>query len=259
VSGVSGFPSVSACFPAYNEAPTITAVLDEADELLRTSGLDYEILVCDDGSRDGTAEAIERIAARVVNLRVLKHATNLGIRETFEHLYHEAQKEFVFLNSTDGQWDTRVLFDLLPLAGEWDVIVAARRDKHYGLSRRLVSWGFNAVPRLIFGVRTGDAGAVKLVRREIIERFSLVSRSPFSEAERLIRASRAGYRITERVTDTRPRRAGRPRGVSPQLVIEALRDVARVRRSLSGPARTATGTDHPIDEQRAESSHADQS
>src|SRR5581483_10171383 len=133
------------------------------------------------------------------------------------------------------------LFDLLPVAREADIVIATRREKHYGVVRAIVSWGFNAIPRQLFGVPMRDAGAVKLVRREIIARFELVSRSPFSEAERLIRAARAGYRIVERPTATRPREQGRSRGVSRRLVGEALRDVARVWKALRDepPSRDA--------------------
>lgn len=229
--------SVSVCFPAYNEEATIRGVLEEAHDLLDGSGLDYEILVCDDGSTDATGRIVDGIAARVPRMRVIHHARNQGIHETFEHLYREARKEFVFLNSTDRQWDTRVLFEMLPLAREHDVVLATRVRKHYGPARAVVSWGFNVVPRLLFGVRTADAGAVKLVRREIIERFALVSRSPFSEAERLIRASRAGYRITERPTVTAARRAGRARGVSRTLVLDSLRDAGRVWLALRAERR----------------------
>jgi glycosyltransferase involved in cell wall biosynthesis len=237
--------SVSVCFPAYNEEATIRGVLDEAYELLAGSGLDYEILACDDGSSDATGRIIEEAAARLPRMRVIRHDRNQGIHATFEHLYAEASKEFVFLNSTDRQWETRVLFDMLPLTREFDVVLAARQQKHYGLRRAVVSWGFNVVPRLVFGVRTYDAGAVKLVRREIIQRFALVSRSPFSEAERLIRAARAGYRITELPTETSVRRSGRPRGVSRRLVFESLRDVPRVWLALRRERRAAARASQP--------------
>jgi hypothetical protein len=244
--------SVSVCFPAYNEEATIRAVLEDASTVLEGTGIDYEIIVCDDGSRDRTGAIADEVAARVPRMRVIHQSPNRGIHDTFERLYHEATKAFVFLNSTDGQWDTRVLLDLLPLSTDWDVIIASRREKHYGAMRGAVSWGFNALPSWLFGVRTGDAGAVKLVRREIIERFTLVSRSPFSEAERLIRASRAGYRITERPTDTRPRASGRARGVNGRLVLEACSDVVRVWRSL----RASPPASKHANDRSAESSNA---
>ena len=116
----------------------------------------------------------------------------------------------------------------MPLTKEWDVIIASRKRKHYNMFRQFVSWGFNAVPSVLFGVRTIDAGAIKLMRREIIERFDLVSRSPFSEAERLIRATRAGYRITEYPVDVSLRTTGQPRGVGIASILSAVSDIFRV-------------------------------
>jgi glycosyltransferase involved in cell wall biosynthesis len=225
-------PSVSVCFPAYNEAAQIREVVEEAAGLLRDAGLEHEILACDDGSADATGRILDELAAALPVLRVLHNERNRGMQYTFERLYREAAKEFVFLNAADRQWPTRCLFDLLPLAGEYDIVVAARRDKHYGVVRRIVSAGFNAIPRRLFGVETHDAGAVKLVRREIYERFPPVSRSPFAEAERMIRAARAGYRIAAVPVATAPRRAGRARGGDPRLVLASLADVWRVWRDL---------------------------
>jgi len=116
----------------------------------------------------------------------------------------------------------------LPDCSKWDIVIASRKHKHYSATREFVSWCFNALPHALFGVRTFDAGAVKLVRREIIQRFPLVSKSPFSEAERLIKAARAGYRITEHPVAIAPRQTGRARGVSLKSVIEAAKDVWRV-------------------------------
>ena len=246
-------PSVSVCFPAYNEQETIEGVLEEAHALLAGAGFEYEILVCDDGSTDRTGRIVDEFAGRVPKMRVIHHPRNLGIHDTFEHLYREAAMAFVFLNSTDRQWDTRILLDMLPLTRDFDIIIASRREKYYRLDRRFVSWGFNLVPRLVFGVPTYDAGAVKLVQREIIERFALVSRSPFSEGERLIRAARAGYRIANRPTGTSPRRMGRARGISRQLVIDALLDVPRVWRAL----RAESAVPAIVEKRTAESSNAD--
>lgn len=225
-------PSVSVCFPAYNEEAAIEHVLTEAHELLSNSGLEYEILVCNDGSVDRTGRVIEAVASRLPHVRVLNNPSNQGIHRTFERLYAEASKDFVFLNSTDRQWETSILFDMLPLTTTFDIVIAARKDKHYGFTRELVSWAFNWIPTVLFGVNTHDAGAVKLVRREIIRLCPIVSRSPFSEAERLIRATRAGYRITTYPVDTAERRTGRARGVSLAAVLEACKDVVRVWLSL---------------------------
>jgi glycosyltransferase involved in cell wall biosynthesis len=226
------FPSVSVGFPVYNEEETVGGVLNEAHRLFSGSGLDYEILVCNDGSTDRSREIIEDMAGRFPHFRVIGHQRNLGIHTTFEHLYREAKKDFVFINATDGQWDTAVLFKMLPLAEKADIIVASRKKKPYGMLRNFISHFFNTVPFVLFGVRTFDAGAVKLLKREIIERFPLVSKSPFSEAERLIRASRAGYRILDYPVEVYRRKAGRSHGVKPKVLLKALMDVLRVWHSI---------------------------
>lgn len=238
------------CFPAYNEQATIEGVLTEAHELLHTSQLDYEILVCNDGSVDRTGRIIEETASRLPNIRVFNNPRNMGIHSTFERLYHEASKDFVFLNSTDRQWETRILFELLPLTTDFDIVIATRKNKHYGRIRSIVSWAFNTLPAILFGVKTYDAGAVKLVRREIIERFRLVSRSPFSEAERLIRAARAGYQITSYPVYVSERRSGRALGVTFSSVSEAAIDLLRVWRALRREVVKATSarTDEPPSE-----------
>jgi glycosyltransferase involved in cell wall biosynthesis len=244
----SMWPSVSVCFPAYNEESTIRRVLEDADRLLSASGLDYEILVCDDGSTDATGPIIEELAAVLPRMRGIRHARNRGIFVTFERLYAEATRQFVFLNSADGQWETGLLFELLPLASTADIVVASRRHRHYGRTRSMVSWAFNAAPRFLFGVTTHDAGAVKLVRRELIRVLPLVSTSPFAEAERLIRAARLGYRIIDHPVDTVPRRDGRARGAKWPLVVRSAADVARLwialrrERRLMGARARASGS-----------------
>ena len=142
--------SVSVCFPAYNEERTVRAVLEDAHRLLSASDLDYEILVCDDGSTDATGAIIDDVARTLPRMRTLRHATNRGIFATFEHLYAEAAKEFVFLNATDGQWDTKVIFDLLPLTSAADVVIASRRTKPLsaGSKNRVMGLQLPASPAL---------------------------------------------------------------------------------------------------------------
>ncbi|HZJ34204.1 MAG TPA: glycosyltransferase family 2 protein [Vicinamibacterales bacterium] len=221
-------PGVSVCFPVYNEEQTLRAVLDDARTFLADSRIDYEILICDDGSTDETPAIIRAFAGEDARIRAWRHSRNLGIFATFEDLYAHAAKEFVFLNSTDEQWNTRILLDLLPLTAAADVVIASRRDKHYPPVRRAVSWAFNALPTLLFGVRTYDAGAVKLMRRDIITRCAIVSRSPFAEAERLIRAARLGYRIVDYPVDTKPRRGGQGHGADRRVMWAAVVDLVRV-------------------------------
>jgi dTDP-4-amino-4,6-dideoxygalactose transaminase len=220
--------SLSVCLPAYNEAEIIGDILKETDALLRASGLSYEIIVCDDGSTDGTGAIVEEFARTDGRVRTLRHERNLGIRATFEELYTKARGDVVIVNSVDGQWPMATALGLVPLTSDADIVIAGRRRKFYGWTRAFVSWGYNLLPRLLFGFTTHDAGALKVYRREVLREIPVISRSPFSEAERLIRAGRAGYRITVCPVDIKPRKTGRAHGVSLRTVGLALLDVVRV-------------------------------
>jgi glycosyltransferase involved in cell wall biosynthesis len=221
-------PSVSVCFPAYNEEASIRDVLEEADTILAGLGAKYEILVCDDGSSDATGAIAENVAASRPSIRVIHHDRNRGIRDTFEHLYAESSLDFIFLNSTDRQWPTAILANMLTMTPDYDILVAGRRDKHYGWFRAFVSSVYNWLPRLLFGVKTYDAGAVKLMRRSVVDSIVPISRSPFAEAERLIRAARMGYRIGDFPVEVSPRLTGKSNSIKPMVLVQAVADVGRV-------------------------------
>src|SRR2546428_523417 len=70
--------SVSVFFPAHNEEAAIAQTLEQAEKVLTRLGLDYEIIVVNDGSRDRTAEIVEGICRRHTRIRLVNHATNLG-------------------------------------------------------------------------------------------------------------------------------------------------------------------------------------
>ncbi|GAP22860.1 glycosyltransferase family 2 protein [Leptolinea tardivitalis] len=222
------YPSVSVCFPAYNEEKTVGQVLEHAYDLLTAWKIDFELIICNDASSDNTGKIIESFAAEKPEVRVINHLVNKGIRDTFEELNQKAEKDFVFLNSTDGQWKTESLIHMLPMTEQWDVIIASRIRKPYGPGRLFISMVFNLIPKIFFGVNTYDAGAVKLVRKEIIQRFPLISSTPFSEAERLIKSSKAGYRITEYPVEVEYRRTGKSNAIKWKVLKNTLTDVIKV-------------------------------
>jgi glycosyltransferase involved in cell wall biosynthesis len=225
-SGPSGI-DLSIVFPAYNEAATIAEVVEEADTSLRHSGYRYELLVLDDGSSDTTWARLTSLAEHFAQLRLLRHRQNQGITASLNDLFQAARGTWVFPNGSDGQWRTAEVLRMLPLIGQYDVIVGQRQQKHYSLSRATVSWLFNLLPLLLFGVRTYDAGSIKLMPRKLLEECSLISEGPFREAERLIRAAYRGYRIGVISVACYPRRVGWGSGARWRLVLLSARDLLR--------------------------------
>lgn len=218
-------PSVSFCLAAYNEEDNVAAAIEEAVAVGRAGGYDFEVLVCDDGSTDRTAAIVQQLALKYPELRLIRHERNRGIIDTFETVYRNASKDYCFANATDLQVPMHAVELLLPLLSRCDIVVGCRRGKYYGFLRQIVSGLFNLLPLLLFRTRTIDAGTVKLWPRALVQSQRWVSRSPFREAERLIRAARAGYRILQVPIPHYPRRAGESHGAKPSLVLAAAVDV----------------------------------
>jgi glycosyltransferase involved in cell wall biosynthesis len=228
---VSGFAKnykrgITICIPAYNEEATIEQVVLDAEAALKEAARPGEILVIDDCSTDRTWEILCRVQTGASILQLRRHRVNEGIASTFTELYQWASMEHVFLNSADGQWKMRTLLELLPMADRYDIIIARRRVKHYGLARHVVSWLFNILPMIFFATPTYDAGSVKLVRRAIYD-IPIISTGVFSEAERIIRARRRGFRVGVKDVDHFPRRSGKALGASLSLTVEAMLDLLR--------------------------------
>ena len=214
------------CIPAYNEESTIQQVVRDAEWTLQQIPLPGEILVIDDCSIDRTWEILSNVQKTSPLLQIRRHSINQGIALTFKELYEWAGKELVFLNSADGQWKMSTLLELLPMADQYEIVVARRGFKHYGCMRKLISWLFNALPMIFFATRTYDAGSVKLVRRSIYD-IPIISSGVFGEAERIIRAKRRGFRIGVKEIEHFPRRSGKASGASLSLTIEAIIDLLR--------------------------------
>jgi len=191
---------LSVVMPAYNEDADIEHVILEHVDVLTTLGqfiTGWEIVCVDDASYDRTPSTLDRLSARLTGLTVVRHRKNSGIYRSFADGFAAAQGTHFYATGADGQWPAANLAAMLRavVAGA-DLVVGVRlnRSQVYGLKRRLVSLAFNLSSSVLFGVKTLDAGSVKLGTRELF-RLELISRSPYVEAERILKAQRCGYRV----------------------------------------------------------------
>jgi len=221
--------SLSIVVPAYNEAATIEASVNDALRVGSRFTRDLEVLVCDDASTDGTPDLLRALAATEPRLRVLRRERNCGIEASIRALYAESRGAWVFLNSADGQWPMESLEPMAAAveAGA-DLVIGIRSNKRevYSAYRRLLSRAFQWTVGLL-GAPGGDPGSIKLGRRPLLHA-AVVSRGVFSEGERVIRAARAGARIVEVEVPFRRRGAGVATGAHGTIVLRALSDFLRV-------------------------------
>ncbi len=222
-------PSISLLIPAYNEEAMLTETVERGLRALRAATGDYELIMLDDASDDRTPVIMEEIRrSDPAHIAVLQHPKNEGIARSFEDLYRSATKDYVFLIPGDGQYPPEALQEIVPLLGQYDVVVCRRTYKHYTPYRHVISLCFRWLPRLLFGIDLADPGSTKCVKREIITGIPVCARGVFVEAERLIRAARRGYRIGTVDIVQEPRRGGKARGAALREIAHAAGDLLRL-------------------------------
>src|SRR5262250_2193906 len=101
--------SISAFFPAYNDAGTIASMVVSTDATLRTLTDDYEIIVVNDGSPDHTAQVLADLQPHYPHLRIITHERNRGYGGALRSGFKHATKELVFYTDGDAQYDVREL------------------------------------------------------------------------------------------------------------------------------------------------------
>lgn len=221
--------SVSIVSPIYNDRKTAPRVLPLLEKLISSRFTDWEIVLIDDESTDGSREWVSEYAKGKKHIRLFIHDHNQGIAKTYRELYRRAQNDVVVLFSLDGEWDPKdaIILACGVVQKQYDIIIGVRKKKSYTISRRIISSIYNRVTKLFFGVDTRDAGSIKAMRKEVLEKIPIISKGVFDEAERCIRAKRAGYTVGFVNVSHNPAQKTR-RGIRITHVIGAFFDSIRV-------------------------------
>lgn len=234
---------LSIVLPAYNEEGNIERAVRDASQAVAPLVAEHEVLVVDDGSRDGTASVLARLADEFgPRLRVLTQPTNFGYGVALRSGFQAARGALVFYTDSDNQFDLRELKDALPLMQGRDVVLGYRIDRQDPAFRKFTSGVFNTLASLAFGMRVRDLNcSFKLFRREVIQALPLQSTDFFIDTELVARLHRAGYRYVEHGVRHYPRTAGHST-VRASDVPRTLRSLARVwlelRRNPASHVRT---------------------
>lgn len=127
--------SVSLLCWAYNEEQLIGGYLLRANELLRTTVADYEIVVVDDCSTDNTHQIVTTLQHELPRVRLLRNATNLNVGLSFQKAIMSATKDYVFWQTIDWSYDVSLLRTFLELLKTHDIVAGVRRSRSRTESR----------------------------------------------------------------------------------------------------------------------------
>ena len=167
-------PKIVIVMPVYNEADTIRTTLTEAYEKIAGGRDGVSFIICEDGSTDGTKDALLALASEMPCLRVSLSPTRKGYPGAARDviLAPDGGAEYLLFMDSDGQYDPadfQALWNSLESSSS-DIIVGSRVKRAEPLLRIFLSKGLRIIERALFQVGFQDVtSAFRLMRREVAQ------------------------------------------------------------------------------------------
>ncbi len=195
---------ISLLVPAKDEAENLPEFIRLCAEALQPAPFSFEVVVVDDGSRDGSAAVLERLQAEYPFLRVVTHRRQRGIADALRSAGEAAQGEIFVFYPADLQYLPAEIPALVRpiLENRADIVTGTKQGKY---EKAFVSGIYNALCRRLFGVQVEDLNSVKAWRREIMR--SIPTR-PDWHRYMVVIAAADGWRLVSYPVALYPRRAG---------------------------------------------------
>jgi len=121
---------LSVVIPAYNESHRIAQTLQAVSEFLKKQSYEYEILVVNDGSKDGTAAVVEKLEASIANLKLINNSENHGKGWVTKQGMLQASGDVRLFMDADNSTKVDEVTKMLPFFEEgFDIVIGSRRIK----------------------------------------------------------------------------------------------------------------------------------
>jgi glycosyltransferase involved in cell wall biosynthesis len=229
--------TLSVFFPAYYDEKNISKVVTKAVEVIESLQIkDYEVTIIEDGSPDNTAKAADELAEKFPKVKVIHHEKNKGYGATLYEGFMSARFDYVFYTDGDNQFDLEELRKFVALVPYSDIVVGYRKKKQYSVYRKVTSFVYNALLRLMFDIDYIDIDcAFKLIKRDLFDKIKIKTKDAFIDAEIMIQANLLGYKSTEIGVKHLPRVDGISTAARPSIIIRTIREILQFRKEIRKP------------------------
>jgi glycosyltransferase involved in cell wall biosynthesis len=233
--------SVSLVIPMFNEEENIEHAIACGVSALELHGGDYEIIVVDDASTDGSPGIVRRLAADNPRIRMVSHTVNRKLGGALKTGFAAATRDLVVYMDADLPFDPQAIGPAIRAleVTRADVIAGYRLDRTTeGLRRTIYSYLYNSLIGLLFGWPHRDINfSFKLLRREVLEAVDLRAEGSLIDAELIVKAKNLGFVIQQLGLDYFPRSRGVSTLSSPAVIGKILRELIALYPEMRHPRR----------------------
>lgn len=214
--------ALSVVVPVYNEADNVRPFLDE----LYAHGLnqltDFEVIMVEDGSTDGTDRVLHECEKQYPNLRAITERQRVGYRVIVTRGILDARKEWTLLMDGDGQIEPADIPLLLECPPFYDIVIAEKFPRCDPAHRIFVSRVFDMLSDLVLGINLRDINfGFKLMRTAVAQKLApqCGKLGEIYTAELVMRFVYGGYRLQQVRVRHRKRTAGTSTGIPTRMIL----------------------------------------
>jgi dolichol-phosphate mannosyltransferase len=217
--------SLSVVIPAYNEAGNIVGTLTNVTSALAGLPLAAEIIVVDDGSKDGTGEIVRANAGRFPSVSLLVNQRNMGFGWTYRRGVDAATRDYIVMIHGDNAWAAETLRGFLGRTGDADIIIGYTRDmwRSRTWTRTAISKTFTLLVNLITRRRLKYYNGLQIHRAPVLKNLTVQSTGYGFQAEVLVKALRVTKTFIEVPLDLMEREKGESKAFRLRNVADTLR------------------------------------
>jgi glycosyltransferase involved in cell wall biosynthesis len=220
---------VSIFVPAYNEVLNLEAAIKDIIDVAETVLDDYEVLLVDDGSTDGTRELADRLTDEYQKLRVIHQPRNLGIAAAYTRALDEAKLDYFSFLPADREVSAESISAIFRAVGSADIVVPYHantwaRPWH----RRILTASYCGLVNFMFGLKLRYYQGPSIYPTSLARKLSRTDRGFYFPTEMLVHAVRAGHNYVEVGMIHQQRQHGTSKAVSVRNVVKALVTIGRL-------------------------------
>ena len=228
--GRNGITSrVSIFLPAYNEVDNLEGAVADIEWAAVQVLRDYEILIIDDGSTDGTGALADRLAEKNSRIQVIHQPRNLGIAAAYQRALDAARLDYFSFLAADGEIARESVRDILGSVGRADIVAPYHQNpRARQLHRRFLTWASTVLVNALFGQRMHYYQGPCIYPVPLARVLPKSAGGFYFLTQMLIHALHAGYSCVEVGLTHVDRASGRSKAVSAKNILKALQTIAQV-------------------------------
>ena len=206
-------------------------LVKKAIDVLEKLKLEYEIILVNDGSTDGTKEKTEKLAKENPRIKAINHPKNLGYGEALKSGFYNAKYDTIVYTDGDGQFDFSEVTKFLEKIKDYDLVIGYRIKRQDPFFRILFNKGWKLSLLAFFGLTLKDVDCgFKMIRKSVLEKIPHLesSRGAMINAELAIKAKKYGFKVTQTGVNHYPRLSGKPTGAGIKVIVKSFLDLLRL-------------------------------